>query len=185
MGRGAERGGPSRGPGGGGKKTPAGGAQGAGRRPTLGPGGGPGARRPGGPPARVGEQPRRRAVLDDALQRALVPGAALPVELRPLQPPPHAPAAAAGAALAEQRFQVAPAPRGQRVEMQMVLHYSYVYTLRTEALAGDFLASPYGDVKVYTFILLPASNISQGSSNPPWSVPPEVFRKANEHMIRH
>src|SRR5262245_25064521 len=64
----------------------------------------------------IGEDARRGSPRDQAAERLPVPGAfPRPPDLR-RQAPRHAPASAAGAALAEQPLEIAPARRGQRLE---------------------------------------------------------------------
>src|SRR5262249_34028940 len=66
-------------------------------------------------PVEVAKTPRRRAGLNGVEQEPGVAGAFVAVVLGPRPPPEGTPAAAAGSALAEERFEVVPAVGGQRV----------------------------------------------------------------------
>jgi hypothetical protein len=67
----------------------------------------------------VGEETRHLAGVNDSLQGLPVPLPYLPGEFRPFQSPPHAPAAAIGAMLPKQGFQIRPAFRGYGLKLQV------------------------------------------------------------------
>jgi hypothetical protein len=67
----------------------------------------------------VSEKTWDLASVNDSLQGFPVPFAYLLGEFRPFQSPPHAPAAAIGAMLPEQGFQIRPAFRGYGLKLQV------------------------------------------------------------------
>src|SRR6185503_5536120 len=70
-------------------------------------------------PIRVRDEPGRRPVLHDLLESFLIARSLLLLEIRPRQAPPHAPAAAARAALAEEFLNIGPAIRRERKNLEV------------------------------------------------------------------
>src|SRR5262249_50334260 len=67
----------------------------------------------------VCQDPGNRAARHQRAKRLTIVATSLLIPLRPWQPPPHTPAAGAGATRAEERLQIGPALRCERVKVKL------------------------------------------------------------------